>query len=82
MTWIYLKGLESAYIGRWDEPESLDQTDFINGVDWTSMAVGEPTLEAEVDRWTHRSADLGVGSADLALCQIGPTFGGTPSRIF
>jgi hypothetical protein len=62
--------------------ESLDQTNLSNDVDWTSMAVGE-SLSKLADKWAQgRLVDLGVGSAELAQCQVGPSFGGLPSRVF
>jgi hypothetical protein len=54
----------------------------INGGDANPKAVEELTEKTGADRWGLRSANLGVGSADLAQCQVGPTFDGTPSRVF
>jgi hypothetical protein len=46
------------------------------------MAVENWLVEAEADRGTHRSVDLGVGLADLPLWQVGPTFDGMLSGVF
>jgi hypothetical protein len=53
----------------------------IKGGDTIFKAVENRLAEAVVDRWEHRSADLEVGLADLPLWQVGPIFGGTPSRV-
>jgi hypothetical protein len=44
----------------------------INDEDAIPKAIEEPTEKTEADRWAPRSIDLGVGSADLAQCQVGP----------
>jgi hypothetical protein len=55
------RGYRAAYIGRWDEPEPSDQINLSNGVDWTSIAVGNQ-LAKDTDRWgPPGSPDLGVG---------------------
>jgi hypothetical protein len=54
----------------------------INGEDANPKAVENHHTKTEADWWGPRSADLGVGSADLAQCQVGPPFGGSPSRVF
>jgi hypothetical protein len=54
----------------------------IKGRDTIFKAVENRLAEVVADRWDHRSADLEMVSADLALWQVGPIFGGTPSRVF
>jgi hypothetical protein len=53
----------------------------IKGGDTTFKAVENRLVKAVADRWDHKSADLGVGLADLPLWQVGPIFDGTPSRV-
>jgi hypothetical protein len=45
-----------------------------NDGDWISMAVGNLHNEEGLTSWSHRSADLGVGLANLPLWQVGPFF--------
>jgi hypothetical protein len=76
------RGQGSIYIGQWDEREPLDQIDLNNGWDAIFKAV-EDRRHKPADRWGHpRSADLAPRSADLALCQVGPTLEGLISWVF
>jgi hypothetical protein len=65
----------AAYIGRWDELEPSIKPTSIKGRDANPKAVENRHAKVLADRGTHRSADL-------PLWQVGPTFGGTPSRVF
>jgi hypothetical protein len=59
---------------RWSvNREPLDETDLNNSVDCISMAVGESSSK-RADKWA-RGWPIGH-----ALCQVGPSFGGSPSR--
>ena len=55
----------AIYIGRSMNREPLDQTDLSNGIDWTSMMVGDRHSKTEADRRDPLSANLGGRSADL-----------------
>jgi hypothetical protein len=54
----------------------------INGEDANPKAVENRYEELVADRWAPRSVDLGLGSTDLAQCQVSPPFGGSPSGVF
>jgi hypothetical protein len=63
----------AVYISRSVNREPLDQTDLSNDVDWISMAVEESSSK-QADKWAQG------WPAGHALCQVGPSFGGSSSR--
>jgi hypothetical protein len=63
----------AIYIGWSVNHEPLDQTNLNNSVDWILMAVGESSSK-RADKWAR---GWPVGHAP---CQVGPSFGGSPSR--
>jgi hypothetical protein len=73
MIWAREQG--PAYIGWWDEREPSDQTDLKQRMDAILEAVEDHRAKS-TNKWARPR------SADLALCQVGPAFGGMPSHIF